>query len=721
MKKYSVFLFWLMLALTSCSAEPASVEQKINKLIGQMTLEEKIGMLHGNSKFTSGGVDRLGIGEISYSDGPHGVREELERDSWKPAGLTTDSATYFPTGTAVAATWNPELVYKMGVGLGLEARARHKDILLGPAVNIQRTPICGRTYEYYTEDPYLSARLAVGYVKGVQSCDVAVCVKHFAANNQEKDRGTVDVRMSDRTLNEIYLPAFKAAITEGGALSVMGAYNRFRGDYCCESDYLLNQILRKNWGFQGAVVSDWAAVHNTRKAALGGLDVEMGTNAPYSAFYMADSLLALVQRGEVSEELINEKVANLLRILFKIKAFEPENRVKGELNSATSQQTAWQIASESITLLKNQNDLLPLQRDKIKRLAIIGDNATRKLANGGFGAGVKAKYEITPLQGLRNRLGNDVELVHVKGYEKRSKVKYKNDIERDRQTADEPDYVLIAEAVEAAKTCDMAIIFGGLNLDYDTEASDRLSLKLPYGQDSLIAAVTRANPNTVVVLIAGSPVDVRTSLDLAPAVLYGWLNGSEGGNALADVLLGTVNPSGKLPFTIPARLEDVSVHALGTYPGVDGKVSYDEGVLVGYRWFDTKNIEPLVPFGFGLSYTRFEYSNLKTSNTTCSGNDVVTLTFDLKNSGSYAGAEVVQVYAADLESSVERPAKELRAFTKVRLEPGEVKSVSVDVPVSSLAFYNETVGDWTVEPGDFDLMVASSSRKTELTQRITIK
>ncbi len=447
----------------------------------------------------------------------------------------------------------------------------------------------------------------------------------------------------------------------------------------------------------------------------------MGTGKEYNDYFMAAPLLEMVKNGEIDENRIDEKVANILRVLYKIKKFDPENRIKGELNSEESQQTAYQIASESITLLKNEEGILPLKKDKIRKIAVIGDNATRLLANGGFGAGVKTQYEITPLEGLKNRLGSEVELVHVQGYEKRSKVRYKNEIERDRMAADEPDYTLIAEAAKVAGQCDMAIIIGGLNLDYDTEASDRASLKMPYGQDSLIAAVARANNNTVMVVVAGSPVDLEVSLDKTKAVVYAWLNGSEGGNALADVLLGTVNPSGKLPFTIPSKLEDVSVHALGTYPGIEGKVNYDEGLLVGYRWFDTKNIEPQAPFGFGLSYTRFEYANLKVNKREFAKDDLMVLNFDLKNCGERAGAEVVQVYVADLESSVERPSKELRAFTKVGLQPGEVKQVSIEIPVSRLAFYDETLGGWNIEAGGFELMIASSSRKIELSQVVEVK
>jgi beta-glucosidase len=501
----------------------------------------------------------------------------------------------------------------------------------------------------------------------------------------------------------------------------MGAYNRFRGEYCCENDYLINQVLRKEWGFNGFVVSDWAAVHNTEKAAKGGLDVEMGTSNAYNEFFMADALLEAVKNGSIPEALVNEKVANILRVLFKIKAFEPENRVKGKLNDRETQKTAYLIASEAITLLKNDDHILPLRKDQLRKIAVIGDNATRRLANGGFGAGVKTQYEITPLEGLQNRLESSVELVFAQGYEKRSKIKYKNDIEREKLINDEPDYKLIAEAVAVAKKCDAVIIVGGLNLDYDTEASDRSSLKMPYGQDSLIAAVTRANPNTIMVVIAGSPVDLEIALSQTKAVVYGWLNGSEGGNALADVLLGNVNPSGKLPFTIPARLEDVSVHALGTYPGVEGKTSYDEGLLVGYRWFDTKKIEPQVPFGFGLSYTQFEYSNLVVNKETYRKNETIKLTFDLKNTGEKAGAEVVQVYVSDKGTLVERPEKELRAFTKEWLLPGESKNVSIEIPVKNLAFYNESIRDWTVETGQFDVMVASSSRNVRLNQIIEVK
>lgn len=715
----------LVMTMQSCSQKSDSTEAEIEKLVSQMTLEEKIGMLHGNSKFTSAGVERLGIKEIDFTDGPHGVREELERDSWKPAGWTTDTATYFPTGTAIAATWNTDLAFKMGVGLGKEARFREKDILLGPAVNIQRTPLCGRTYEYYTEDPYLCSRIAVNYIKGVQSCDVAACVKHFAVNNQETDRGTVDVAVSDRALNEIYLPAFKAAVTEAGVYTLMGAYNRFRGAYCCENNYLLNNVLRDQWGFDGFVVSDWDGTHSSVASALGGLDIEMGTKIEgidYNKFYMADSLLAAVKRGEVEESVIDKKVANILRVLFRIKALGATDRQKGELNSAESHQTAYQIASEAITLIKNENAILPIDTSKVKRIAVIGDNSTRCLANGGFGAGVKSQYEVTPLQGLQNRLaGTGIELVFVQGYEKKSKADYKNEIERTIMQSDVADYKLINEAVAVAKSCDMAIIFGGHNLDQDTEATDRKTLKMPYGQDSLIAAVSKANKNTVMVVIAGSPVDLKVSLDNAKSVVYGWLNGCEGGNAMADVLLGRVNPSGKLPFSIPAKLSDLVVHEIGAFPGVEGKVDYSEGVFVGYRGLDTKGIEPLVPFGFGLSYTDFDYADLKTDKDLYSKDEVIKISFSLTNAGNMAGAEVVQVYVADKEASVERPAKELRAFAKPVLQQGETKIVEIEIPVKNLAFYDEKISDWNVESGEFELMIASSSRNIRLAKTVNVE
>lgn len=568
--------------------EKVQMEKRIEKLIKKMTLEEKVGLLHGNSKFYVAGVERLGIPEWSLSDGPHGVRAEINRHDWAYAGWTNDSASYFPTGTAFAAAWNPELAYRRGEVLGEEARWRKKDVLLGPGVNIIRSPLCGRNFEYMSEDPYMNSVLAVAYIKGLQSRDVACSVKHFAVNNQETNRTTVDVECSERALREIYLPAFKAAVQEGGALTVMAAYNKFRGEFCAENNYLVRKILRNEWGFDGVYVTDWGAAHSTVPSMEAGLDLEMGTLIDkYEDWYYANPLIEAVKSGKIPMSLVDEKVGDVLRVMIKTNVLDPKKRFgPGSMNTKEHQQATYDAAAEAIVLLKNQNNLLPLDFSSIKSLAVIGDNATRKHSNGGLSSEIKAVYEVTPLEALRAKWGDKVDIRFAQGYENLSTFVEGSNNGQSSGTfsskTQESD-ALLKEAVEVARTSDVALLVCGLNHDYDTESFDRLNMDIPYGQVELIQEVVKANPRTIVVMIAGSPLNMAAVDICSPAIVWAWFNGMEGGNALVDVLSGKVNPSGKMPFTTPVSLDQSPAHALGNFPGRDLKVNYEEDILVGYR------------------------------------------------------------------------------------------------------------------------------------------
>jgi len=697
---------------------------RIDKLVAQMTLEEKIGMLHGNSMFTSGGVKRLGIPELKMADGPLGVREEISRDNWAPAGLTNDFATYYPAGGGLAATWNADMAYTFGNSVGQELRARDKDMLLSPAINIVRTPLGGRTYEYMSEDPFLNKKIAVPLIVGLQDNDVMACVKHYAANNQETNRDFVDVQIDERTLREIYLPAFEASIKEGHAYSVMGAYNKFRGEYLCENNYMLNKILRDEWGFKGVVVSDWAAVHSTVKSLNSGLDIEMGTPKPFNEFFLADKLIAAAKNKEVSEAELDKHVKRILRVLFQVKALGGKDRVKGSIATEAHYQDAYKIAAENIVLLKNDNNALPLKLDGVKSIAVIGNNATKKNALGGFGAGVKTKREITPLEGLKNRLPSSIAINYAEGYlelyEEKNKGNLGNITSNGPITIDQLDPVKVSEAVEAAKKSDVAIIFAGSNRDYETEASDRRNLKLPFGQEELIQKVLAVNPRTIVVMIAGAPFDIDAVSKKTSALVWSWFNGSEGGNALADVILGKVNPSGKLPWTMPKQIMDSPAHATNSFPG--GKtVNYAEGILVGYRWFDTKKITPLYPFGYGLSYTTFAFDNAKTDKTSYTESETISISVDVKNTGKVDGKEVVQLYTSKSNSKIARAAQELKGFQKTLVKAGSLNTVTIKVPVKELAYYNVAAKKWTVESGKYTLKLGNSSRDIKKEIVVTIK
>ena len=704
--------------------EKVQMEKRIEKLIKKMTLEEKVGLLHGNSKFYVAGVERLGIPEWSLSDGPHGVRAEINRHDWAYAGWTNDSASYFPTGTAFAAAWNPELAYRRGEVLGEEARWRKKDVLLGPGVNIIRSPLCGRNFEYMSEDPYMNSVLAVAYIKGLQSRDVACSVKHFAVNNQETNRTTIDVECSERALREIYLPAFKAAVQEGGALTVMAAYNKFRGEFCAENNYLVSKILRNEWGFDGVYVTDWGAAHSTVPSMEAGLDLEMGTLIDkYEDWYYANPLIEAVKSGKVPMSLVDEKVGDVLRVMIKTNVLDPKKRFgPGSMNTKEHQQATYDAAAEAIVLLKNQNNLLPLDFSSIKSLAVIGDNATRKHSNGGLSSEIKAVYEVTPLEALRAKWGDKVDIRFAQGYEKLSTFVEGSNNGQSSGTfsskTQESD-ALLKEAVEVARTSDVALLVCGLNHDYDTESFDRLNMDIPYGQVELIQEVVKANPRTIVIMIAGSPLNMAAVDICSPAIVWAWFNGMEGGNALVDVLSGKVNPSGKMPFTTPVSLDQSPAHALGNFPGRDLKVNYEEDILVGYRWFDTKGLPVVYPFGYGLSYTTFNYSNLNTDKKTYDQADTIQATFTLTNTGDREGAEVAQLYVSDPVCSVMRPVKELKGFKKVFLKPGESRRITLDIPVSSLAFYSEAQSQFVVEPGEFILQLGASA--SDITQRISVE
>lgn len=686
-------------------ATTMDMEAKIDELMRQLTLQEKVNMIHASSAFTSGGVERLGIPELVMSDGPHGVRHEHGRDWVKDEGVR-DSSTYLPVGTALAATWNPDLGYKFGEVLGSEANYRGKDIILGPGLNIIRSPLNGRNFEYLTEDPYLNSVMTVGYIKGVQDQGVAACAKHYIANNLEYKREYVNVEMSDRALYEIYLPGFKAAVQEGGTYTVMAAYNKFRGDYCAHSEFLLDTLLKEELGFDGAVISDWNAVKNTMEAVTAGVDLEMGSELPklgegppnYGEFHMGDTLVTLVENGTVDVALIDKKVRRLLRTMYRVNAFE--GREGGAYNTPEHQQTARQIADEAIVLLKNEG-ILPLVAEETKTLAVIGANANHKHAGAGGSSQVKAFYEVTMLEGLQNLMGNKAVVTFAEGYT----------ISKENKS----DAALIAAAVEQVKAADAAIFVGGWihgwsdewnDNAYDAEAQDKESMDLPFGQDELIRAVLAANPNTIIVMMGGGPVDMRKWQGDAKAIIQAWYPGMEGGNALADILFGNVNPSGKLPMTFPVKLADSPAHKLS--PGDFGAMqqNYQEGIFVGYRYFDTYEVAPAFAFGHGLSYTTFAYSDLKVEKK----DEQLEVSLQVKNTGDRTGAEVVQVYVKDNEASVKRPTKELKAFQKVQLGVGGSEKITFTLGKDALSYYDDQQGKWTLEPGAFTIMVGSSSR-----------
>ena len=705
------------------------IEERIEDALSRMTLEEKVAMLHAQSKFSSSGVPRLGIPEVWCTDGPHGIRPEVLWDEWDQAGWTNDSCTAFPALTCLAATWNPAMSALYGQSIGEEARYREKDVLLGPGVNIYRTPLNGRNFEYMGEDPYLASRMVVPYVQEVQKNGVAACVKHFALNNQETRRMSVDVVVDDRALYEIYLPAFKAAVEEGGAWAVMGAYNKYKGQHCCHNEYLLNDILKGEWGFDGVVISDWGGVHDTEESIRNGLDMEFGTwtdglrsgtrNA-YDNYYLAHPYLDLLRKGAADVKTLDDKVRRVLRLIFRT-AMNTQKPF-GSLNSPAHLAAARRIAGEGMVLLKNEHGTLPLDAGSMKRLLVVGENAVKMMTVGGGSSSLKVRHEVTPLEGLRAAAeAAGCEVVYERGYVGDPTGSYNGVTTGQDLSETRTEERLIADAVAAAKEADAVIFIGGLNKSWgqDCEGGDRKEYGLPYAQDRVIEALAAANPRLAVVLVSGNAVAMPW-VDRVPAVLEAWFSGSEAGNALADVVFGKVNPSGKLPFTFPVRLEDNGAHALGEFPGGE-TVRYNESILVGYRWHDTKGIKPLFAFGHGLSYTTFEIGNVKADGTRLSKNGTLHVTADVTNTGYRSGAEVVQLYVGDAESTLARPTKELKGFAKVSLQPGETQTVEFGITPEALSYYDDTKGAWTAEPGLFTAYVGAASDDIRLTGRFTLK
>ena len=728
--------FWIALSMIHCPLsvsfaqtpvyldETKPVEQRIDDALARMTLDEKIAVIHAQSKFSSPGVKRLGFPDLWTDDGPHGVRPDVLWDEWVQAGQTNDSCVAFPALTCLAATWNPALSRLYGESLAEEALYRGKHVILGPGVNINRTPFNGRNFEYMGEDPWLASRMVVPYIQGLQSKGVAACVKHYALNNDEEYRHQVNVIVSDRALHEIYLPAFKAAVQEGGAWAVMGSYNLYQNQHNCHNATLLNKILKQDWGFDGVVISDWGGCHNTEEAIQNGLDLEFGswtdgltmgvTNA-YDNYYMALPYKRLIREFKYSTKELDEKVRRVLRLFYRTTM--NRQRPFGFLCSESHYEAALKIAQQGIVLLKNDRKILPVK--KARRILVVGENAIKMMTVGGGSSSLKVQKEILPLDGIKARFA-EAEVDFARGYVGDTIQSYDGvTVGRslyDLRSAEE----LTAEAVAKAKDADVVIFIGGLNKSnyQDCEGHDRQTYGLPYGQDQLIEALVKANPNLVYVNISGNAVAMPWA-DKVPAIVQGWFIGSEAGEALASVLAGDVNPSGKLPFTWYARLEDCGAHATGSYPGTwrEGHQiideTYKEDIFVGYRWTDKQQIKPLFPFGYGLSYTTFQVSNLRADKKEMTADDQLTITADVKNVGSVAGAEVLQLYISDTKSSQPRPVKELKGFKKVYLKPGETQQVSFIIDRSALSFYDEKTGAWTAEPGEFVAMVNNSSAPTK--------
>lgn len=726
-------------------------KDKIEKLIAQLTLQEKVDMIHGNDFFSTKGVERLGIPPFKTSDGPRGVRKDFRHASWREVGLSYDYVSYLPCNTALAATWNRALAHCTGKLLGKEARGRGKDMILAPGINIMRSPLCGRSFEYMGEDPYLVSELVVPLIQGVEENDVAACVKHYAVNNQETRRLEVDVEVSERALREIYLPGFEAAVKKGKVKGIMGAYNKLRGTHCCHHKYLFEEVLRKEWGFEGITVSDWGGVHDTKEALLNGLDMEMSVTNDFENYYMANPLLQMIERGEVDKKTalakIDNKVRHILNVMNKLHMLDGE-RNAGGYNDYNDKTALRQAARESIVLLKNEKNILPLDKKKIKKLLVVGENANRQHAPGGGSAEIKALYEITPLMGIHMLLGGNTEIVYKPGY-------YNEDIgniwantgdsengqadslnqdsvespapntltvsEEKKQYQQEMNEKYLEEALEAAKDVDAVIFVGGLTHDFDTEGQDRVNMKLPYGQDRLISELLKIRPDTVVTLVAGSPVDMSVWLDNAPSLIYSWYAGMEGGIALAEVIFGDTNPSGHLPETFSTSEQDCPAVVLGEFPGGD-QVHYGEDIFVGYRYYDTYDVPVAFPFGYGLSYTDFVMTGIRAEvleDTVES--KAVKVSFDISNIGERAGAAVAQIYVADKYPKVKKAAKELKAFEKIYLEAGETREISLMLEREAFTYYDEASHSFRADAGSYMLLLAKNAEEIADVTEIELK
>lgn len=716
MKKLLFLLTFAAVLSSCCGNNEKALEERVESVLAQMTLDEKIAIVHAQSKFSSPGVPRLGVPELWVMDGPHGVRPETLWDEWASALWTSDSCTAYPALTCLAASWDKELSLLYGRSVGEEARYRKKNVLLGPGVNIYRTPLCGRNFEYMGEDPYLAGKMCVPYIKGLQSNNVAACIKHYALNNQESKRSRVNVNIDDRTLYEIYLPAFKMAVQEGGAWSIMSSYNLYQDQWVSHNRRLLTDILKDEWGFDGVVISDWGAVHETDGAAHAGLDLEFGTGTngvdvntanAYDYYHLASPYKAKILAGELPVEELDEKVRRVLRLNFR-------TQLGGNWGSMCSDEhfsDCRKIGSEGIVLLKNENDILPMKADA-RKIVVLGENAIRPMVAGGSSSSLKTKREISPLEGIRNAFP-DAEIVYERAYVGEVKlVGNYNYGQYDLTDPRSPEQIL-ADAVEAVRDADYVIFVGGLNKNknQDCEGRDRLSYDLPYGQNEVIAALAAVRPDMIYVNISGTAV-AMPFVDNVAAIVQAWYLGSEAGNALADVMTGKVNPSGKLPFTFPYVMSDGPVKTEEQYPGLPQderfyQVYYSEGIYVGYRWFEANDIKPMFPFGYGLSYTTFEYGQPVASSKTMGR--TLKIKVPVTNTGNVAGAEVVQLYIHDVEASVDRPVKELKGFDKVFLEPGQTKTVEFAIDREALSFFDAEKHEWVAEPGEFKALIAASS------------
>ncbi len=710
------------------------MENYINDILLDLTTEEKIRLIHGEALFHTGAVERHNIPQLWMSDGTMGVRMEFDEKEWRAKGHNDDYSSYLPCTSAVTSTWNRELAYKAGCVLGAEARGSGKDVILAPGINIKRNPLCGRNFEYMSEDPRVIEEMVVPYVKGIQENDVAACGKHFAANSQETARMSVDTVVDERTLNEIYYPGFKAAIDKAQMYSIMGAYNKLHGEHCCTGKKLLNGVLRDKWGYDGVIVSDWGGVHDTVEAVNSALDIEMDVSTDFDNYYMAEPLLKKLENGEISEELVDEKVRNVLRLMYRLKMIGPEKEQRkwGTYNGREHQQAIYEIAKESVVLLKNEEELLPLNPRKLGKLAVIGANADAVHADGGGSAEIKALYEVTPLMGIKMLLGGSTRVEYAPGYYvpgkgARPEISWQAD---STKTVDENGVQVseiseeeravrgekaLKKAIELAKNSDTVIFVGGLDHDYDVEGLDRKDMKLPYEQDKVLGEILKINPNTIVVMCAGSPVEMPWLKDVK-ALLWSYYGGMEGGNAIADVLFGKVNPSGKLAESFIKNAEQCSAK-FGINFGNKDKVVYDEGVMVGYRYYDTENTDVNFCFGHGLSYTSFAYSGLEIAETK-DGN--IEVSCYVKNTGGKQGKEIIQLYVSPCEkTNIVRPYHELKNFEKICLEPGEIKKITLLLTDKDFSYYDEQRADFVVIKGEYELQLGSSSRDIRLSGRVS--
>ena len=745
--------------LKSSVGNDKKTEKEIEKLLKKLTLDEKIAMIHAAGLFQTGAVERLDIPSLKCSDGPMGVRCEFHNERWIPTGNNDDNVTYLPSNSALASTWNQELAKQSGQVLGEEARGRGKDVILAPGINIKRDPLCGRNFEYMSEDPKLAATLAVPFIKGVQENDVAACVKHFACNVQETDRLMVDTIVDERTLYEIYLPAFKAAVQEGGSYSLMGAYNKLNGTHCCENKELLDFILREEWGYDGTVISDWGAVHKTKEAAEVTMDVEMSVFGDFDNYMFANPLKEAIEKGEVSESAIDSKVRNILRMMFRLKMIgkQKSTRKSGTYNTPAHREAVLRTARESMILLKNENNKLPLNKDKVKKIAVIGQNAAKIHSDGGGSAEIKALYEISPLMGIKTYLGGNVEVVYAPGYYIPEKpktfdhnwqetsldelegtnigiaVRDESQIARDAQEREaafrkeeeekavqkekeaqlvhEKNIKLFEEALALAKEADEVIFVGGLNHNFDSEGLDREDMKLPFEQDLLIAELLKVKKDAIITFIGGSPVEMPWRNE-AETILWSYYAGMETGNAFAEIIFGEVNPSGKLAETFPAKYEDC-VTAKNGQSGIRGSINLSEGLYYGYRYFDKERIAPAFCFGHGLSYTKFTYNNL-TLKQEKEGSKIVKVSFTVKNIGKKAGAETAQVYIAPIAPKVDRPVKELKAYKKIKLQPGKSGKVTLTLSPQDFAYFDTDIHGFIADAGDYEILVGASCEDIRL-------